>query len=119
MEALRSFIRKEIHDNLEGFAYDILEMETSEEVEKYIASLKTEIDATIDHVIKDAEESEERKDFASLEECIHAWQGDWFREIMMDHIPGFGGSEDDECGCGRRPENRCCGTYERGYGGRD
>ena len=121
--SLRAYIRDVIVANLEGNAYDNLGMTTEKEVADYVKSIiSSQLEKTIDEVIKVALKYEEHKEHKTLEEYIRTWEGDWFREIMASHIPSFAGedAEDEElsmswaervkeCGCGGN--YRCCGWY--------
>ena len=101
-DTLRYFIRQQIVANLTGHI-------SKKDNTQYIKSLEPEIAATIEAVIKTAEEDEddERKENESLEEYIRSWEGDWFREIMAEHIEYLVENEEDDCGCGLHPT--CCG----------
>ena len=106
-DTLRYFIRQQIVANLTGHI-------SKKDNTQYIKSLEPEIAATIEAVIKTAEEDEddERKENESLEEYIRSWEGDWFREIMADHMSSYcENEEEDDCGCGLHPT--CCG-YDPG-----
>ena len=90
-DTLRYFIRQQIVANLTGHI-------SKKDVTQYIKSLEPEIAATIENVIKTAEEDDddERKEYESLEEFIRSWEGDWFREIMVEHIPSYREIEEDD-----------------------
>ena len=90
-DTLRYFIRQQIVANLTGHI-------SKKDVTQYIKSLEPEIVATIEDVIKTAEEDDddERKEYESLEEFIRSWEGDWFREIMAEHIPSYREIEEDD-----------------------
>ena len=92
-DTLRYFIRSQIVANLIGHTYTWKKEDTTE----YIKRLEPEIVATIEDVIKTAEEDDdERKEYESLEEFIRSWEGDWFREIMVEHIPSYREIEEDD-----------------------
>jgi hypothetical protein len=91
LESTKDFIRKEIRDNLEGFAMDHLDLQTEKEIHDFIESQKDTIEKALENCLdEESFRMAEEEGFESIDEFIECMPGDFFRECMCGvGIPGW------------------------------